>query len=241
MNIYGITDRGRVRTQNQDAFYEWTDGTYAVLLVCDGMGGAKAGNVASTLAAQQFAEALAQSHGGVQERLRDALAQANEAVYTRSRQDAACQGMGTTLVAAFAGEGRAYFINVGDSRAYYLTPDGIRQVTRDHSLVAELVESGKLTEEEARSHPNRNVITRALGTAGDVIGDIFEVDLEEDSRLLLCSDGLSNLVTPEEMLQTALAEGRVADCCARLVALALERGAPDNVTVVMLDTVPKSA
>ncbi len=241
MNIYGITDRGRVRTQNQDAFYEWTDGTYAVLLVCDGMGGAKAGNVASTLAAQQFAEALAQSHGGVQERLRDALAQANEAVYTRSRQDAACQGMGTTLVAAFAGEGRAYFINVGDSRAYYLTPDGIRQVTRDHSLVAELVESGRLTEEEARSHPNRNVITRALGTAGDVIGDIFEVDLEEDSRLLLCSDGLSNLVTPEEMLQTALAEGRVADCCARLVALTLERGAPDNVTVVMLDTAPKSA
>ncbi|MCD8126610.1 MAG: Stp1/IreP family PP2C-type Ser/Thr phosphatase [Clostridiales bacterium] len=241
MNIYGITDRGRVRTQNQDAFYEWTDGTYAVLLVCDGMGGAKAGNVASTLAAQQFAEVLAQSHGGVQERLRDALAQANEAIYTRSRQDAACQGMGTTLVAAFAGEGRAYFINVGDSRAYYLTPDGIRQVTRDHSLVAELVESGRLTEEEARSHPNRNVITRALGTAGDVIGDIFEVDLEEDSRLLLCSDGLSNLVTPEEMLQTALAEGRVADCCARLVALALERGAPDNVTVVMLDTVPKSA
>lgn len=241
MNIYGITDRGRVRTQNQDAFYEWTDGTYAVLLVCDGMGGAKAGNVASTLAAQQFAKALAQSHGGVQERLRDALAQANEAIYTRSRQDAACQGMGTTLVAAFAGEGRAYFINVGDSRAYYLTPDGIRQVTRDHSLVAELVESGRLTEEEARSHPNRNVITRALGTAGDVIGDIFEVDLEEDSRLLLCSDGLSNLVTPEEMLQTALAEGRVADCCARLVALALERGAPDNVTVVMLDTVPKSA
>ncbi|MCD8367717.1 MAG: Stp1/IreP family PP2C-type Ser/Thr phosphatase [Clostridiales bacterium] len=241
MNIYGITDQGRVRTQNQDAFYEWTDGTYAVLLVCDGMGGAKAGNVASSLAAQQFAEALAQSHGIVQERLRDALAQANGAVYTRSRQDAACQGMGTTLVAAFAGEGRAYFINVGDSRAYYLTPAGIRQVTHDHSLVAELVECGKLTEEEARCHPNRNVITRALGTTRDVIGDIFEVDLEEGSRLLLCSDGLSNLVTPEEMLQTALTEGSIADCCARLVALALERGAPDNVTVVMLDTAPQGA
>ncbi|MCC8064357.1 MAG: Stp1/IreP family PP2C-type Ser/Thr phosphatase [Clostridiales bacterium] len=241
MNIYGITDQGRVRTQNQDAFYEWTDGAYAVLLVCDGMGGAKAGNIASTLAVQQFAEDLAQSRGGVQERLRGALARANEAVYTRSRQDAACQGMGTTLVAAFAGEGRAYFINVGDSRAYYLTPAGIRQVTRDHSLVAELVECGRLTEEEARSHPNRNVITRALGTARDVIGDVFEVELEEGSMLLLCSDGLSNLVTPEEMLQTAMAEGGVADCCARLVALAMERGAPDNVTVVMLDTAPKSA
>ncbi len=241
MNIYGITDQGRIRTQNQDAFYEWTDGAYAVLLVCDGMGGAKAGNIASTLAAQQFAQALSKSRGGVQERLRDALAQANEAVYTRSRQDESCRGMGTTLVAAFAGAGKAYFINVGDSRAYYLTPDGIRQVTRDHSLVAEMVESGRLTEEEARSHPNRNVITRALGTAQDVIGDIFEVELEERSRLLLCSDGLSNLVTPEEMLQAATAEGGLADCCARLMALALERGAPDNVTVVMLDTAPESA
>ncbi len=240
MNIYGITDQGRVRTQNQDAFYEWTDGAYAVLLVCDGMGGAKAGNVASTLAVQQFAEAIARSHGVVQERLRDALAQANEAVYTRSRQDAACQGMGTTLVAAFAGEGRAYFINVGDSRAYLLTPDRIRQVTRDHSLVAELVECGRLTEEEARFHPNRNVITRALGTARNVIGDVFEAELGEGSKLLLCSDGLSNLVTPEEMLQTAMTEDGVANCCARLVAMALERGAPDNVTVVMLDNAPES-
>lgn len=241
MNIYGITDQGKVRAQNEDAFYEWTDGDSALILVCDGMGGAKAGDVASALAAQTFAETVSRSHGDVRERLRDALAQANEAVYRRSCQEADCRGMGTTLVAAFAQEDKAYLINVGDSRAYYLSGAGICKVTRDHSLVEELVEAGKLTKEEARYHPNRNIITRALGTSADLIGDVFEVALEPGGKLLLCSDGLSNLVEPEEMLQIASEGGGIADCCDRLLALALERGAPDNVTVAMLETTAKES
>ncbi|MCD7821654.1 MAG: Stp1/IreP family PP2C-type Ser/Thr phosphatase [Clostridiales bacterium] len=233
MDIWGITDRGKVRRQNQDAFYQWTNGTMALAVVCDGMGGARSGNVASALAAQYFVQVLSTGKGSPEDRMTQAAAVANSAVYRRAQQDINCRGMGTTLVAAFARGPEAYILNIGDSRCYHLSGDRIWQVTRDHSLVAEWVAAGQLTEEEARNHPNRNIITRALGTEEQVAGDLYRETLEPGDRLLLCSDGLSNEVTDEELARLA-GGGILRDCCDRLLERALERGAPDNVTAVIL-------
>lgn len=242
MNIYGITDRGKVRRQNQDAFYEWSDGEGALILVCDGMGGAKAGNVASALAGQAFIENICHhANREVRTRMRDALEDANTAVYRRALEDENCSGMGTTLVAAYAQNGQAYLINVGDSRAYFLSGGTARQITRDHSYVEELVRSGQITRAAARTHPNKNIITRALGTAPDLIGDLFVEPMEPGDRILLCSDGLSNVVTDEELGNVSQEEPSIVSCCTRLVQLALDRGAPDNVTVAMLEYPPKTA
>jgi protein phosphatase len=234
MNIWGITDPGKVRKQNQDSFYQWNDDTYGCVVVCDGMGGAKAGNVASALAGQHFAEVVSQA-GEPDARLTKALAAANEAVYTRGKIDATCLGMGTTLVAALVKGQEAHIINVGDSRCYHVSQGTIRKVTRDHSWVETLVELGQLTPEEARTHPNRNIITRALGTEAKVEGDLYLETILPGDQLLFCSDGLSNEVRPEEMLEILQTSTPVASCDA-LLRLALERGAPDNVTVVVLAT-----
>lgn len=234
MNIFGITDRGAVRKQNQDAFFHWTDGEMGCAVVCDGMGGARSGNIASALAAKTFAEIVGSEEGDAPLRLLLGAELANTTVYQRAQHDMSCWGMGTTLVAALAKNDIAYIINVGDSRCYFICEDGIRQVTRDHSLVAELAAMGRITEEEARTHPNRNIITRALGAEESVKADLFEVELQPGDQLLFCSDGLSNEVLPEEMHSISL-EGTLEERCQRLLSLALERGAPDNVTVVIME------
>ena len=237
MNVYGITDCGLIRKMNQDCYAscELENGTLAV--VCDGMGGAKSGNVASQMAVDCFVNAVRDSSaddepGAV---LNRALDEANDAVRQRSLDDPDCSGMGTTLVAAYLqNDLHGYVLNVGDSRGYLIGASGIRQITRDHSLVAEMVARGKLTPEEARSHPNKNIITRALGTDRRTPGDLFEVDLQPDEFILLCSDGLSNVVTEQEILYEVLHGGAADSCCQRLLEIALHRGAPDNVTVVLL-------
>lgn len=234
MKIWGLTDRGTVREQNQDTFHHWKEDNTATLLVCDGMGGARAGNVASALAAQAFTEAIQHSDAQPDQRLTAALAQANEQVYQRAHRDPDCRGMGTTLVAALVEGNLAHIINVGDSRAYYLSQDGIRQITIDHSLVQDLLQRGHITPEEARNHPNKNVITRALGVDNKLEGDLFTQELEPGSMLLLCSDGLSNVLEDEELLEVALHGGTPEESCQRLIGLALERGATDNVTAVLL-------
>lgn len=237
MKVWGITDRGNVRKQNQDVFYHWADDTNALALVCDGMGGARSGNVASAMAAQCFVEVLSSEAGAVQERMRTALEAANAAVRGRSKRDPDCHGMGTTLVAAFAKPGEAVVLNVGDSRCYHISAEGICQVTRDHSLVEQLVETGHLTREEARHHPHKNIITRALGTEEHVTGDFYQVHLAPGELLLLCSDGLSNEVPEETMLEicrSVPAEKR----CAALLEQAKAAGAHDNVTVVLLEMDP---
>ncbi len=237
MNVYGITDRGLVRKQNQDCYDSCTleDGVFAV--VCDGMGGARGGNIASQMAVDYVIDVVEHSDpaepGAV---MNDALAQANEAVLQRSLSDPDCSGMGTTLVAAWLQNNlHGFVLNVGDSRAYHVSSSGIRQITRDHSLVAELVARGKITPEEARTHPNKNIITRALGTDRHTAGDLFEVELEPDECILLCSDGLSNVVTEQEILYEVLHGGAANSCCQRLLEIALQRGAPDNVTVVLIE------
>lgn len=233
MNIYAITDKGVVRQQNQDAFYHWTDGKMGFGVVCDGMGGARSGNIASAMAAQVFAQTVGGFEGDPQQRLLYGAEQANAAVFLRSQSDMNCWGMGTTLVGALAKDNVACVINIGDSRCYHLSESGITQVSHDHSLVAELAAMGRITEDEARTHPNRNIITRALGTEAEVRADLFEVKLQAGDRLLFCSDGLSNEMLPEEIDTLARAE-RLEDACRALLQLALDRGAPDNVTVLIM-------
>jgi len=237
MQVWGVTDRGAVRQQNQDAYAAKVleDGR-VIALVCDGMGGARAGNVASTMAVELFMEEFLKpgQDGPVEERMGHAASAANQAVFQKSAHDSDCAGMGTTMVAALAGEGEAVVLNEGDSRCYHINTEGIILVTRDHSLVEDLVERGELTREQARTHPHKNLITRALGAEPDLMADCFRQPLSEGDYLLLCSDGLSNVVNEQEMLYEVIHGGEDGQCCQRLLDIALSRGAPDNVTAVLV-------
>ncbi|MDL2287804.1 Stp1/IreP family PP2C-type Ser/Thr phosphatase [Oscillospiraceae bacterium OttesenSCG-928-F05] len=243
MNAWGKTDKGLVRTQNQDAFFIdiLREEDVALCVVCDGMGGARAGNVASELGASVFIESI-------KNRLRpqmtvryiigaadEAVLEANTQVYARSKMDEAYAGMGTTLVGAIVHDGEAVIVNIGDSRAYLIHPEtGIERLTRDHSVVEDLVIMGDLTKEQARTHPSKNLITRALGTEEEVECDIYHREIGEGEFLLLCSDGLTNLVEEQEILYEILHGGTADKAAARLCDLANSRGGTDNITVVLL-------
>ena len=239
MNIWGITHRGVVRTENQDAFAVHTLSETQVLgVVCDGMGGARAGNVASTMAVEAFNELFAElwSSGALSadQMLESAATHANEGVHRRSNTDPECYGMGTTMVAVLLDGTHATILNEGDSRAYHITPESITRVTRDHSLVEDLVLRGDLTPDEARFHPNKNLITRALGAEPELHADLFEVDVNEGDFFVLCSDGLSNVMDDQEILFEVAHGVNKAHCCHRLLDIAKNRGAPDNVTSVLV-------
>ena len=239
MNGWGITHQGMVRKQNQDAFaFEYLKGDRMIAVVCDGMGGARAGNIASEMAVdifmQEFLFSRTVQDESAQQRMERAAAEANARIFHRSNVDSDCRGMGTTLVAAFVKQDGALVLNEGDSRAYYITPEGISRVTRDHSLVEELVQRGDLTRDQARVHPHKNCITRALGAESRLRADCFYQKMERGSYLLLCSDGLSNMVSEQEILYEVIHGGAPEDWCQRLLEIALKRGAPDNVTVVLV-------
>lgn len=244
MKSFGLTDKGRVRKDNQDCFL--IEGLEAqgclVVALCDGMGGAKAGGLASSLSNKAFVSYIVAKLTSRTNRrpnyrtvLQGACAEANSVSYEYSQFDAAYNGMGTTIVGGVIKDGgNGYIINVGDSRAYHISRRGnsIYQITRDHSLVEDLVEFGAITKEQARTHPQKNVITRALGSEADVESDYFEFTLGSGDILLLCSDGLSNTVTDLEMLDYAKEYQEPELVCRALMSKALNRGARDNVTVV---------
>ena len=243
MKYYGLTDRGIVRKQNQDTFaYEELrimDGV--LLVVCDGMGGARGGNIASTMTCEAFCGRFLKgidpfdSLQLLAEHMKEAAEAANETVYARSLTDRECSGMGTTLVAAAVTSAGAAVLNIGDSRAYHISrTEGIRQITRDHSVVADMIERGELTEEEAKTSPNRNLITRAVGTSESVPADFYFVPMHETDTILLCSDGLTNLLDKEEIAKLVLSQNDLKDACESLLQESLVRGAPDNVTAVLL-------
>lgn len=240
MNIWGVTDTGAVRQQNQDFYYiELTEPDVGLALVCDGMGGARAGNVASRLAVETFSatahdQSVEQWRSDPEAMLHFAAEQANQAVFYRAGIDPECRGMGTTMVAALVIGEMGYLLNIGDSRAYLVREDGISRVTRDHSVVEDLVSRGEITPEQARQHPQKNLITRAMGAENKLRADLFRQPLSPGDTLLLCSDGLINVVTDQEILYEVIHGGAAEDCCRRLLDIALSRGAPDNVTVVLL-------
>ena len=246
MNIWGMTDIGLIRRENQDAYavQAGEDSRYTVCVVCDGMGGPSGGKLAGELAVETFTSTCAANLRDdmtleqIQEVAKFAVAEANTAVYEHSCAEPGLRGMGTTLVSAIIREEWAVINNVGDSRAYLTRAGGeqrgISRVTRDHSVVERLVERGDITEEEARSHPNRNLITRALGPDRHALSDSYLVQLERGDYLLLCTDGLIETVTDWEMEREILSGKDENSCLNRMLEIARKHGAPDNLTAVLL-------
>jgi PPM family protein phosphatase len=225
----GRTDPGRVRRRNEDAFVL----DPPLFAVADGMGGAQAGEVASRLAAATFREYHEADGLQPEERLQAIVKEANRRIFERARRDTQASGMGTTVTAALLTGGRVTIGHVGDSRAYRIRDGGLEQLTEDHSLVGDLMRSGRLTPEEAEAHPQRSVITRALGTDPEVDVDTSVVEAEPGDLFMLCSDGLTTMVPDDEILRI-VAEAPVLDEAAReLVRAANSGGGEDNVTVIL--------
>ena len=241
MEHWGLSETGKVRSQNQDAFrIEELDRNTVLAAVCDGMGGAKSGNIASKLAIDVFTEEVLCSYKPsmtqeqIEQLLQNAVKLANFTVYDQARQFADFAGMGTTLVAALITGKTATIVNVGDSRCYHITRSDIRRITVDHSLVQLMVDRGELTAEEARDYPGRNYITRAVGTEPTVESDLFAIRLDRGEALLLSSDGLHNEVDDQEILFEVVHGVNNDNCCRRLLDIADMRGSPDNVTCVLV-------
>ena len=240
MKTWGITNAGLVRSENQDAYAVFQTGAFHAAVVCDGMGGTNGGRVASAIAVSRFEEELRSAlrddmtAAQVRQAMLSAIACANDAIRQEAARNAEYQHMGTTLVCAVTRPDMAIIGNIGDSRAYHITAEGIFQISRDHSVVENMVAKGDLTPQEARNHPNRNLITRALGPDINARADAFELSWQEDEFLLLCSDGLVNTVSDQEMLFEVLHDGDVNECLDHLLQISLQRGAPDNITAVLL-------
>ena len=241
MEWFGLTDRGRVRPTNQDIYQieAREDNQTVLLVVCDGMGGANAGNVASRFAAQSFMEAARSALNEAldaqkrQTLLSYALVQANDTVFSLAGRQPEFRSMGTTLVAALVQGEEATILNVGDSRAYLFDGTRLHQLTEDHSYVEEMRRQGRITEADARTHPQKNLITRAVGVEPDVDGDLFEARLAPGEVLLLCSDGLTGMVEDEKIAQTLKDAKTLALAGDALLTLALEGGGRDNITVAL--------
>lgn len=237
MQIFSKTDRGRVRTDNQDAYFagKITDGS-VFAVVCDGMGGANAGNVASELAVRHISEYVIRSYRDgmdmtdTEKTLKNAIVSANISLYDKAVNNAELAGMGTTAVAAFVKDGTAVIAHVGDSRIYLVNGE-IKQLTRDHSVVQSLIESGKITPEDAKVHPRKNIITRALGAEENVAVDSDCINLSDGDTLLLCSDGLTNFLDDKDIL-TVFQNNDISAVAERLVEEANKNGGGDNITVV---------
>jgi Serine/threonine protein phosphatase len=241
LKVYTKSDIGLVRQTNQDACKSggFSD-TSVWVVVCDGMGGANGGAVASNVAVDKISESLTASYredlsgDSMKELISSSIANANLAVHDMASADAALSGMGTTVVAAVVSGGTAHIAHAGDSRAYLMTADGIRQLTMDHSMVQEMLNNGEITEQQAKLHPQKNIITRALGVEASIQIDYCEVPFPQGSLLLVCTDGLTNYVDAEQIFRFS----REMDAQAlteRLIALAKDSGGGDNITVAIVE------
>ena len=227
----GLTDTGRKRRHNEDSFVV----SPPLFAVADGMGGANAGEVASGLAVETLREGSGNDSAG-EGFVVSIVQEANRRVYQRQTDDASASGMGTTMTLALIEDGIVRFGHVGDSRAYLFRDGEIKQLTRDHSLVGELVESGKISAEEAETHPQRSVITRALGTDPDVDVDTFTIEAQPGDLFLLCSDGLYSMVGTEKILELIRQHRGDLDQAAKaMIAAANSKGGDDNITVVVFE------
>lgn len=239
MRIFSKTDKGRVRIDNQDAYFAGSIDDNAVFaVVCDGMGGANAGNVASESAVRHISEYIIRSYRDgmdaveLEKTVRNAVASANIELFDMSSSEQVLSGMGTTAVIALIKDGEAVIANVGDSRIY-LVNEEIKQLTRDHSVVQSLIESGKITPEDAKFHPRKNVITRAIGAEGAVTADSAVIKLNSGDTLLLCTDGLSNYLDDNDIL-SVFKNTDISSVPERLVEKANQNGGGDNITVVTI-------
>lgn len=237
MKTFSITDVGMVRNVNQDYVfcYENPIGQVSNLfLVADGMGGHKAGDYASRYCVEKVVESI--KNGNIRSPisiLEQAIQEANTAVYLKAESEEDLNGMGTTVVAATILGSELYIANVGDSRAY-LIRENIHQITEDHSLVEAMVQSGDIERKEARFHPNKNVITRAIGTGATVQVDFFEITIEEGDILLMCTDGLTNMVEDDEICQIIKSNTDIEKVGKELIRMANANGGKDNIGVVLV-------
>ena len=236
MKTFSKTDIGMVREVNQDYVFvtETPIGNLPnLLVVADGMGGHRAGEYASRLAVEVLKQEL---EGSTEESpeavMRNAITRANERVLEAARQDAKLSGMGTTLVVATVIERTLYFANVGDSRLYLLSDD-IKQLSKDHSLVQEMVRLGGINQEEAKSHPDKNIITRAIGAKDELDIDFYEYRLKKNDMILMCTDGLSNMVEDEEMLHIVKCSRDGVEAVEQLIERAKDNGGNDNIGVIV--------
>ena len=241
MNYYGKTDIGKKRAENQDCFgYKELDGM-TLLAVCDGMGGANGGSIASRLALDSFLEIcendLKKNMTDIQIRsvLSLAVTEANSSVFKASKQNKALEGMGTTLISALITENGIFIINVGDSRAYTVVSGNFEQVSHDHSYVQLLIDMGNITPEEAENHPEKHAITRAVGVGESVKADIDKLESDTPSYILLCSDGLTGMVKHNAIKDVLVSSVSLQDKADKLVDLANENGGEDNITVLIAE------
>lgn len=238
MKIAAKTDIGRMRSSNQDSYAagEFQNGV-AWAVVCDGMGGNAGGNVASSTAVKSISDKITNSYregmtsSSIKNLLVTAITNANYEIYDMACGNSELSGMGTTVVAAIITEGTVYVAHAGDSRAYLISSDEIRQITKDHSLVQDMVEKGEITPDEARKHPSKNLITRALGVDEIIKIDFNVEDTDSDDLLLICTDGLTNFVDTTEIFRI-VSDNPHADIADTLVDIANENGGGDNITVV---------
>ena len=243
MKSFYLTDAGKVRSHNEDSVIIVRNQNDDYLLaVADGMGGHNAGEVASSTAVEVVKGELEKTidvreHDKIVYNIMSSIDYANTKVYDLSRQDISKAGMGSTFVAAYVVDDKIYVANIGDSRAYLITKDETIQITVDHSVVQELVERGSITIEEAAVHPDKNIITRALGTEKFVDADFFEYSLKVGDYILLCSDGLSEMVESSLFSETLEKTEEIEDAAKELVRVANENGGRDNITIIILKCV----
>lgn len=243
----GFSDKGRIRELNEDSWYTFEPSPSAkcfYAMVADGMGGHNAGEIASRMTVIKISEFINKMYNDsltydeLKAMLLSAVEEANRAVKEESVNNETTSGMGTTLVLCFITGYKAIILHVGDSRLYIIRGIGIHRITKDHSLVAELVKQGKITEREASTHPQKNVLTRAMGTDPKVDVDMSEVDLKENDIILICSDGLSNMLTDIEIGRIILESENIIIAPVNLVHAANEKGGTDNITAVLLKIAP---
>ncbi len=238
MKSFALTDVGQKRECNQDYIYrnEEPVGMFPNLfIVADGMGGHNAGDYASRFCVEDFTRRISESkEKTVISTIEHAIRETNEQLILQAKEHADLDGMGTTFVLVSIFERHLYVANIGDSRLYIIGSE-IKQITMDHSLVAEMVRNGDLNEEEARFHPNKNIVTRALSTNGVVVPDFFEVDISPEDIVLLCSDGLFTMLENSEIFSIVKQYGdHLEEACSELIKRANEYGGKDNISVILI-------
>lgn len=241
MKIYAKTDIGCVRNTNQDNFAcNELDPACAYAMVCDGMGGHAGGNIASDIAVKTISGELDKSYDNVRRRttekiLASAIIRANDSVFAASLANSELKGMGTTVALVFILDSEIYIAHVGDSRVYGVDENKrIELLTKDHSVVQEMIDSGEITERESYTHPYKHIITRSIGISADIKVDVASCERKEFRRLLICSDGLSNLVTSAD-IERIMNDADVESIPEKLIAMAKDRGGTDNITAVVID------
>ncbi len=234
MEYSAKTDVGKKRIQNEDSYLVNGEIDGGIFIVADGMGGHNAGEVASLDACRITESFILESENKDENAIVAAIKKANRDIFQRASENNAMRGMGTTIDVCYITKNLLTIGHVGDSRVYVINQSGIKQITHDHSVVGMMLEEGTISEEEARLHPQRNIITRAVGTSVNVEVDVEKYSLDENDTILMCTDGLTGMVTPSEICSIVLNAQSLIDACNALVSKANENGGKDNITVILI-------